>query len=85
MQIKTLKGTIDCAGDNIILREAVFTQIRRILVIHNAKETDTSAFELKHSLTNRYGKDSELIYYIANQGGDLCALRNDLTVPFARW
>lgn len=30
-------------------------------------------------------QDSKLIYDLADQGGEICSLRYDLTVPFARW
>jgi histidyl-tRNA synthetase len=33
----------------------------------------------------KYGEDSKLIYELADQGGELLALRYDLTVPFARY
>lgn len=36
-------------------------------------------------LTGKYGEDSKLIYNLDDQGGELCSLRYDLTVPFARW
>lgn len=36
-------------------------------------------------LTGKYGEDSKLIYDLEDQGGELCSLRYDLTVPFARW
>lgn len=36
-------------------------------------------------LTGKYGEDSKLIYDLQDQGGELCALRYDLTVPFARF
>lgn len=42
-------------------------------------------FELREVLTGKYGEDSKLIYDLADQGGELCSLRYDLTVPFARW
>ena len=32
-------------------------------------------------LTGKYGEDSKLIYDLQDQGGELCALRYDLTVP----
>lgn len=41
-------------------------------------------FELKETLTGKYGEDSKLIYDLADQGGEICSLRYDLTVPFAR-
>ncbi len=42
-------------------------------------------FELKDILTGKYGEDSKLIYDLKDQGGEICSLRYDLTVPFARW
>jgi histidyl-tRNA synthetase len=62
MQFKPLKGTIDYAGGNNILREVIFTQFQQIFATHKAKETDIPAFELKHNLNNKYGQDSKLIY-----------------------
>ena len=44
-----------------------------------------SLFELKETLTGKYGEDSKLIYDLQDQGGELLALRYDLTVPFARY
>lgn len=46
---------------------------------------DTLVFELREILTGKYGEDSRLIYDLEDQGGELCSLRYDLTVPFARW
>lgn len=40
---------------------------------------------LTQTLTGKYGEDSKLIYDLADQGGELLALRYDLTVPFARY
>jgi histidyl-tRNA synthetase len=36
-------------------------------------------------LTGKYGEDSKLIYDLADQGGEILAIRYDLTVPFARY
>jgi len=33
----------------------------------------------------KYGEDSKLVYDLQDQGGELCSLRYDLTVPFARY
>lgn len=52
---------------------------------HGGQELDTPVFELKDILTGKYGEDSKLIYDLQDQGGELCSLRYDLTVPFARW
>lgn len=42
-------------------------------------------FELKEILSGKYGEDSKLIYDLKDQGGEICSLRYDLTVPFARF
>lgn len=52
---------------------------------HGAETIDTPVFELKEVLTGKYGEDSKLIYDLADQGGEILALRYDLTVPFARY
>ncbi|KAF1851161.1 histidyl-tRNA synthetase [Cucurbitaria berberidis CBS 394.84] len=85
MQMKTPKGTRDWAGEDITLREHVFDKIRSIFRLHGGAELDTPVFELKSILTDKYGEDAKLIYDLQDQGGELCALRYDLTVPFARW
>lgn len=45
----------------------------------------TPLWALLQTLTGKYGEDSKLIYDLADQGGELLALRYDLTVPFARY
>lgn len=52
---------------------------------HGGTPLDTPVFELKEILAGKYGEDSRLIYDLADQGGEDCALRYDLTVPLARW
>lgn len=85
IQVKRPKGTRDWDGSGIVLREAIFSKIRRVFENHNGKEIDTPVFELKSILTDKYGEDSKLIYDLEDQGGEICSLRYDLTVPFARW
>merc|ERR1711872_132535 len=67
------------------IREKVFNKIVSIFKIHGAENIDTPVFELKEVLTGKYGEDSKLIYDLADQGGEILALRYDLTVPFARY
>lgn len=52
---------------------------------HGGIPLDTPVFELRDILTEKYGEDTRLIYDLQDQGGELCSLRYDLTVPFARW
>jgi len=63
----------------------VFNKIVSTFKRHGAETIDTPVFELKEVLTGKYGEDSKLIYDLADQGGEILALRYDLTVPFARY
>ncbi|KAL7547592.1 hypothetical protein ACHAWF_010882 [Thalassiosira exigua] len=82
---KVPKGTRDYLPDQMAIRDEAFNIIRRVFKRHGAVEIDTPVFELKETLTGKYGEDSKLIYDLADQGGELLALRYDLTVPFARF
>lgn len=67
------------------IREKAFNAIRAVFKKHGASEIDTPVFELKETLTSKYGEESKLIYDLEDQGGELLSLRYDLTVPFARY
>ena len=67
------------------IKEKAFAVIKGVFEKHGASEIDTPVFELKETLTGKYGEDSKLIYDLEDQGGELLALRYDLTVPFARY
>lgn len=67
------------------IREKVMESIKKVFKKHGAVTIDTPVFELKDILMGKYGEDSKLIYDLQDQGGELCALRYDLTVPFARF
>jgi histidyl-tRNA synthetase len=82
---KIPKGTRDYLPEQMMIRQQAFSIIRRVFQAHGAVEIDTPVFELKDTLTGKYGEDSKLIYDLADQGGELLALRYDLTVPFARF
>ncbi|XP_022747127.1 histidine--tRNA ligase, cytoplasmic-like isoform X2 [Durio zibethinus] len=82
---KTPKGTRDFAKVQMAIRKKAFSVITKVFERHCATALDTPAFELKETLTGKYGEDSKLIYDLADQGGELCSLRYDLTVPFSRY
>ncbi|MCJ1272594.1 Cytoplasmic and mitochondrial histidine tRNA synthetase [Puttea exsequens] len=84
-QLKTPKGTKDWEGKDMVLRDRIFSTITDVFKRHGAVTIDTPVFELRPILSGKYGEDSKLIYDLADQGGELCSLRYDLTVPFARW
>jgi len=83
-ELKTPKGTKDYGPFEMAIREQVFATITRVFKRHGAVTIDTPVFELREVLMGKYGEDSKLIYDLQDQGGELCSLRYDLTVPFAR-
>lgn len=84
-ELKTPKGTKDWQGKDMVVRDKIFNTITQVFKRHGGVTIDTPVFELKEILAGKYGEDSKLIYDLADQGGELCSLRYDLTVPFARW
>jgi len=83
--LKTAKGTRDYNPQEMALRNTIFSKIISIFKHHGGVTIDTPDFELKEILSGKYGEDSKLIYDLQDQGGELCSLRYDLTVPFARF
>ncbi|XP_033342044.1 histidine--tRNA ligase isoform X1 [Megalopta genalis] len=83
--LKTPKGTRDYGPEQMAVRLGVLDKIITIFKRHGAETIDTPVFELKEVLTGKYGEDSKLIYDLKDQGGEILALRYDLTVPFARY
>ncbi|KAJ5781742.1 uncharacterized protein N7518_010225 [Penicillium psychrosexuale] len=83
--LKTPKGTKDWSGSDALLRDRIFTTISNVFKRHGGSALDTPVFELREILAGKYGEDSKLIYDLKDQGGEICSLRYDLTVPFARW
>ncbi|CAD6649701.1 HN1_G0024540.mRNA.1.CDS.1 [Saccharomyces cerevisiae] len=85
VSLKTPKGTKDWADSDMVIREAIFSTLSGIFKKHGGVTIDTPVFELREILAGKYGEDSKLIYNLEDQGGELCSLRYDLTVPFARY
>jgi len=84
-ELKTPKGTRDFGPYEMAIRERVFSILTKIFKRHGGVTIETPVFELKEVLSGKYGEDSKLIYDLQDQGGELCSLRYDLTVPFARY
>ncbi|KAE8549135.1 hypothetical protein EYB25_007650 [Talaromyces marneffei] len=83
--LKTPKGTRDWSGADTLIRDRIFSTITNVFRRHGGTALDTPVFELREILAGKYGEDSKLIYDLQDQGGEICSLRYDLTVPFARW
>ncbi|XP_030521347.1 histidine--tRNA ligase, cytoplasmic [Rhodamnia argentea] len=81
---KLAKGTRDFGAEQMAVRKKAFSIVTGVFAKHGATSLDTPVFELRETLMGKYGEDSKLIYDLADQGGELCSLRYDLTVPFAR-
>ncbi|MCL7030181.1 hypothetical protein MKW94_004700 [Papaver nudicaule] len=82
---KIPKGTGDYSKEQMAIRERAFKIIEEVFKRHGAMALDTPAFELRETLMGKYGEDSKLVFDLADQGGEICSLRYDLTVPFARY
>ncbi|KAL6498087.1 hypothetical protein OROGR_028484 [Orobanche gracilis] len=82
---KLPKGTRDFAEKQMAVRERAFAIITNVFKKHGATALDTPDFEMRETLMGKYGEDSKLIFDLADQGGELCSLRYDLTVPLARY
>lgn len=48
------------------IRQIAFDRITKVFKRHGAVEIDTPVFELKETLTGKYGEDSKLIYDLEN-------------------
>ncbi|XP_068885329.1 histidine--tRNA ligase, cytoplasmic-like isoform X2 [Aphelocoma coerulescens] len=83
--LKTPKGTRDHPPAQTALRERLLGAVVSCFKRHGAAAIDTPALELRETLMGKYGEDTKLIYELQDQGGELLALRYDLTVPFARY
>lgn len=53
------------------IREKVFGIVIDTFKRHGAETIDTPVFELKDTLTGKYGEDSKLIYDLKDQGGEI--------------
>ena len=71
-----LKVTFQCDDDYFALEPILALSGKNIFHFH--------CFISQEYLTNKYGEDSKLIYDLADQGGEILALRYDLTVNTAK-
>lgn len=54
--------------EQMAIREAAFSAITAVFQLHGGVAIDTPVFELKETLTGKYGEDSKLIYDLKDQG-----------------
>ena len=54
--------------EQMAIRQQAFATISAAFELHGAVSIDTPVFELKDTLTGKYGEDSKLIYDLKDQG-----------------
>ncbi|NXO03120.1 SYHC protein, partial [Rhinopomastus cyanomelas] len=79
------QGTRDHPPAHVRLRDLLLATVVACFKRHGASAIDTPVMELREMLIGKYGEGTKLIYELQDQGGELLALRYDLTVPFARY
>lgn len=84
-KLRTPKGTLDLNPQESLTRDEIICKAKSVFEAHNGVPINTPMFELREILLNKYGEDTKLIYNLEDQGGDICSLRYDLTVPFSRY
>lgn len=84
---KVPKGTKDLYGLDYDLIQDLTERVKREFVAAGGEPLETPVFERTDVLLGKYGEeaDSKLIYNLKDEGGELLALRYDLTVPFTRF
>ncbi|KAL6121080.1 histidine--tRNA [Nucleospora cyclopteri] len=83
--LRTPKGTLDLSPKEAIIKKRLEQICRKNFERHNGIPIETPMFELRENLIGKYGEDTKLIFNLEDQGGDICSLRYDLTVPFSRF
>ena len=65
------------------IRKQAFSIIESVFERHGATTLDTPAFELRETLTGKYGEDSKLIFDLADQVIiDVLTCANGTTISF---
>lgn len=84
---KVPKGTRDLCGDEYAAINRLIDVTKREFAGAGGEPLDTPVFERVDVLLGKYSEeaDTKLIYRLADEGGELLALRYDHTVPFARY
>lgn len=82
--LRTPKGTVDFHPRESKLLQEIMKKCESVFKVHGGRNLDTPTFELLPILSNK-SEEENLIFELKDQGGDICGLRFDLTVPLARY
>ena len=83
--LRTPKGTYDLTPEETAVKNKIERICENIFKKHCGMKIETPHFELRENLQDKYGEDTKLIFNLEDQGGDICSLRYDLTIPFSRF
>ncbi|PUU82778.1 hypothetical protein B9Z19DRAFT_966629 [Tuber borchii] len=81
--VKVPQGTRDWSGKDIIIRDKIISSMVEVFKRHGAVTIDTPIFELLNPTIS--GQDASPICKLADQGGELAALRYSLRDSLTRW
>jgi histidyl-tRNA synthetase len=82
---QAFRGTRDFLPEVMFPRAELVARIREVFERYGFGPMETPAIEYLETLSGKYGDEGEkLIYRLAYKGGDVLALRYDLTIPLAR-
>jgi len=85
IRARILKGTRDFLPRRMLQRDFVVNRLAEVFQSYGFEPLTTPAIEYLEVLTRKYGEEGEkLIYRLAYKGGDVLALRYDLTIPLCR-
>ncbi len=84
---KVPKGTKDLVEGEYEKIRDIIQRVEKEFQNMGGEPLETPVFERKDVLMGKYGDEAEskLIYNLADEGGELLALRYDLTIPFTRF
>lgn len=82
---RLFKGTRDVLPEELLPRNELTSVLTRVFESYGFAPLETPAMEHLDILLGKYGVEGEkLIYKLAYKGGEVLALRYDLTVPLSR-
>lgn len=79
------RGFRDFHPHEMRVRKEVFSKIEKVFKLYGAPCIETPILELKSVLFGQYGDQGKLVFDLNDQGGSMCSLRYDLTVPLSRY
>ena len=85
MKPQALRGFRDYLPEEMLAKERLLDEVRRVFESHGYPPIATPALEYAELLLGKYGDEGEMLLYRFRDNGDRdVALRYDLTVPLAR-